>query len=510
MLEAFALLLALLVGIYLAILSLIAALRAIGLVGELLGRYGRLVAGVLFRRTPEFETIPPHRPHDEPVPAYRNYFFGPALRDLRQLLALGQRMYRTCVGDRFRDATGEYPREADNVLTGVSTALTHCAGLAIGTVLSLPLLASLLLLHTLAVAALSGAARLTAGVLRSVDRAVLRMRGLHKGMLCPHCFERVPYPAYECPRETCRRRHSDIRPGTYGILRRRCQCGGRLPTLLILMRRNGRLQAYCTHRSCGKPMNADAGHAPELVLPLIGGRAAGKTQLMAAMLMSMEEAAGNGGPSFRFADDDSLGGYRVLREVLQIRGHTRATQRALPRAHTFVLGSGLSERLIHVFDTAGERFVNRDDTDALRYARAARTFIFVLDPLAVDAFWTRLDPPPGPMVDRTLASPVPPELVFGQSVQAVIQMGASLKQSRLAVAISKSDLLDRHGLVADRHDGSEWARGWLSEELGLGNLIRSMEGEFKEVRFFFTAAVTLEEPRVHASIAPLVDWCLDR
>ncbi|MER6996721.1 hypothetical protein [Streptomyces sp. NPDC000410] len=507
-------LIAALLTIVLAFISVTAALRAIGLVGELVWRYGRLLVGVLHRRTPEFETIPPHRPQDEPVPAHRNYFFGPAVRDLRQLLTLGRRMLARQVGDSFRTVTQERisgPRGARSTLYGLSL----WAGLALGAALAVPVLGTLLLLHAAAVALLGGATRLTAVALRALDRAVLRMKRLHTGLLCPHCFERVPYPAYDCPRDTCRRRHSDIRPGRYGIFRRRCECGGRLPTLLLLMRRKARLQAYCTHEACGKPMNTDAGHAPELVLPLIGGRAAGKTQLMAAMLLSLEHAAGRGGPAVRLADEESLAKYRVLREVLQIRGHTLGTQRTLPRAHSFLLGSGRAERLVHLFDTAGERFVNREDTDVLRYFRAARTFVFVLDPLAVDTFWTGRDPRPGPSVDRTLASPVHPELVFGPSVQTVAQMGAPLNRSRLAVAISKTDLLDEHGLVPDRGDESGWARDWLCKELGLRNLIEYMELEFQEVRFFFTAAVTVDgtddqEQEMHASIAPLVDWCLER
>ncbi|MFJ2645488.1 hypothetical protein ACIO1C_01915 [Streptomyces sp. NPDC087420] len=505
-------LLALAVALALSVLALLAVGEAVALVARLAGRYARLTHGVLRRRTPEFQTMPPHRPQDEPVPAHRSYFFGPALRDLRQLFTLARRMYRRSVGDRFRTVARErLSGHSDRTVTSVATGLALCAGLTLGAVLGALLLAALLLLHTLGVAALSGAALLTAGALRALDRTALWMKRLPDGMLCPHCYARVPHPAYDCPRQSCRRRHTDLRPGTYGLFRRRCACGERMPTLLVLTRANGRLQAYCTHQNCGEAMNADAGHARETVLPLVGGRAAGKTQLMGAMLLHLENAAARGGPAMRLADDESLAGYQVLREVLEIRGHTRGTRPALPRAHTFVLGGGRAERLVHLFDTAGERFVNREGTDELRYARAARTFVFVLDPLAVDAFWTGVSPPPGPLVDRTLASPVPPDLVFGQSFHAMRQTGAPLNRSRLAVAISKTDLLDAHGLVpaGPASGDSAGARHWLAEGLGLGNLTRSMETEFREVRYFFTASVTVGDRQVHPSIAPLVDWCLD-
>jgi hypothetical protein len=496
-------------SVYLPVAPVIAALRGLALVMQLLTGHIRLLAGVLHRRTPEFQALPPYRPQDEEVKAYRNYFFGPGFRDLRQVLILERRSYVRTVGDSFRAVTTrQFTAPTRSRAITVPYGLTLYAGLCLGALLAVPPLGLLFGLHALVLLLLMGGARLVAGTLRAVDRSVLLMKRLRTGMLCPHCFERVPYPAYDCPSPTCRRRHADIRPGTYGLFRRRCECGQRMPTLLMLMSRDARLQAYCVYQHCGKPMNTDAGHMPEVILPLIGGQAAGKTQLMAAMLLSLENAAANGGPAITLADEESNSNYQVLREVLHIRGHTRATQKALPRAHSFVLGSGRAERLVHLFDTAGERFVDRDETDALRYAREARTFVFVLDPMAVKAFWTSLAPGPGAPLDRTLASTVDPEEVFGRSIQAVAAMGAPLADSRLAVAVSKTDLLAGHGLAPDRLDDSDSARAWLRESLGLRSLVEAMEQEFREVRFFCTASVVDDDARVDASIGRFVAWCL--
>ncbi|MCX5393750.1 hypothetical protein [Streptomyces sp. NBC_00094] len=494
---------------FLPFVPLIAALRGLALVMQLLARFGATLIGVVYRRTPEFRTLPPYRPQDEEVKAYRNYFYGPGFRDLRQLLTLERRSYVTTVGDSFRAVTSrQFTAPGVTRAVTVPYGVALYLGLCLGAVLAPPLIGLLLLLHLLVLTLLTVGARTVAGTLRGVDRAVMLRRRLGSGMICPHCFERVPYPAYDCPGTTCRRRHSDIRPGTYGIFRRRCECGQNMPTLLVLMRRNSRLQAYCTHPSCGKPMNTDAGHMPEVVIPLIGGQAAGKTQLMAAMLLSLEHTAANGGPALTLADEESDANYQVLREVLRMRGHTRATQKTLPRAHSFVLGRGRSQRLVHLFDTAGERFVDRDDTDALRYARAARTFVFVLDPMAVKAFWTSLEPAPGPLLDRTLGSTVDPEEVFARSVQAVAAMGAPLERSRLAVAVSKTDLLTEHGLIPPRPEDSGDTRTWLCEALGLHSLVRAMDLNFREVRYFRTAAVAHEEAGVDASVTDVVEWCL--
>ncbi|MGO4422136.1 hypothetical protein AB4Z54_26390, partial [Streptomyces sp. MCAF7] len=354
--------------LYLLFVPAIAALRGAALVSELLWRYCRLLNGVLRLRTPEFVTIPPYRPADER--AHRNYFFGPATRDLRQLFMQGRRLYVRTVTDTYRRVTADqFTAPSMHRSASVPYGLTLYLGLGVGAAAAVPVLGLLLGLHALGVALLTAGARLTALTLRAADRAVMILRGLPRGMLCPSCFERVPYPAYDCPRTTCRRRHADIRPGTFGLFRRRCACDERIPTLLMLMSRDTRLSGYCVHEHCGKSMNPDAGHMPELILPLIGGRAAGKTQLMAAMVKSLENTAENGGPAIRLADPESTANQRVLNEVLEIQGHTRPTQKTLPRAHSFVRGSGRAERLVHVFDTAGERFVNREETDALRYIR---------------------------------------------------------------------------------------------------------------------------------------------
>lgn len=493
-------------GLYVALAPVVAVGRALGLTGELLWLYGQILVGVLYRRTSAYEVLPPYRPQDEPEPAYRQYFHGPATRDLRNASVLTLGRFRRTVADSYTSTTLRYFTQPPySRLATVPFGLTLYVGLALGAGTAALLLALLCLLHAVLVYVAQGVVRIAAGTLRAVDRAVLRAKGLQDGMGCPQCYERVEYPVYECPGDACRRRHRDIRPGRYGVLKRRCACGRKLPTLILIG--SHRLQGICPY--CEGAMSDSTGLVPETVLPMVGGTAAGKTQLMAAMLMTLFDAAERGGPPARFADRDTAAKYEVLREVLNISGNPLGTQRALPRAHSLLIGRGRSRRLVHVFDTAGERFVNLEDTDALRYARAARTFVFVLDPLSVGAFWQGLPAERQAGVDRTLASPVDPELVFSQSTQTMKRMKGDLARSRLAVAISKSDVLRGQRLLGDRRpDDSDAARAWLVEELGLGNLARAMEMEFREVRFFFTAAVTAGQERVDDSILPLVDWCL--
>jgi hypothetical protein len=52
--------------------------------------------------------------------------------------------------------------------------------------------------------------------------------------------------------------------------------------------------------------------------------------------------------------------------------------------------------------------------------------------------------------------------------------------------------------------------GWLTGRLGLGNLVRTMRHEFREVHFFFTAAVVYEGSAADPSVIDLTRWLLTR
>ncbi len=79
-------------------------------------------------------------------------------------------------------------------------------------------------------------------------------------------------------------------------------------------------------------------------------------------------------------------------------------------------------------------------------------------------------------------------------------MGVRLSKARLAVVFSRADLID-----APDDDVAAWA----SDELGLGNLVRSARLNFKEACFFRTAAV-MADGVMHESVPALLRWVLAR
>jgi len=471
-------------------------------------RYARILIRAVSNPDPDPVRRDPRGfpPDREPEPAYRQYFFGPAQFDLRRILREG----RTGGIALFQDwgsliTTHFIASPAFPPLVARPIGVVLWLGLIAGGLCAAALLGVVAVVHVLAIGTAQLVSRAATGVLRGTDTALLAAKGI-RGMTCPHCYQKIDYPSYSCEAPNCSRRHRDVRPGRYGVLRRRCACGAQLPTLLLLG--SHQLPAYCPEPECGKAMSEETGRRRERIVPLFGARAAGKTQLMAAIMMLLIRQAERERIPARLADGETTRAYRVLTEILQEAGHVTGTGPELPRARSLYLGSGRSERLVHLFDAAGERFTTVERTDELEYFRQARSLLFVLDPLSVPAFRDTLRPEAREALDWSLASKEPPNLVFDQTVQTLIQMGAPAKRTRLAVAVSKFDLFDGLGTAPAGASDSAACERWLTEGLGLGNLVRSMKHEFAEVRFYFTAAVLTADGEVDSSIAGLSSWLL--
>ena len=440
-------------------------------------------------------------------PAVLQYFYGPALTDADHAMRVA---YGNCrqLWQRGAKAVLASFRGEGAPLTapfGVGGAIGMAAGTVVGTVATV----GCALVHLLTVGISAALARMTGTVLRYADSAVLRVKNIR--MVCPACYERVPYPAYECPGRGCARRHRDIRPGRYGIVRRRCQCGTRMKTLLLFG--SSRMNAYCPH--CGPSLEHRPGNAPEIVLPFFGAAGAGKTRLLFSVVAQLrlwsgsELGEGEQQPAERpgvkrfsaeFADSATT---RKLNSAAAFLGPQTATVKTpleMPQAYIIRLITKQGPRILHMFDAAGEFFRTQERTQELRYLSKAETFILVIDPLSVEAFWDRLLPDTQAELKQTRSDAPSPDLVYQQVHQEIEAMGVQLRKARLAVVLSRADLI---------HMPCDDVVAWAQDELGLGNLVRSARLTFKEARFFHTAAV-MADGTMHKSVPELTRWVLAR
>lgn len=487
------------IGLYLAYLTITVpgsaaiacAVYAIGMPGVYVKGLGKVLAA----RSPG---LPAPRKWPKPPasgdPAVLQYFYGPAMADADHAVRVA---YGNCqkLWDRGVKAAGESFTNDEGAWLTVPLGIGGFIGMVAGTAAGALITAVLAFIHLLVVAVSAALVRLTGAALRGVDSAMLWVKNVR--IVCPHCYERVPYPAYDCPGPDCSLRHRDVRPGRYGITRRRCRCGARMNTLLLFG--SSRMDAFCPHPGCEGSLEYRPGEAPEIVLPFFGATGAGKTRLLFSMVTQLQAWTEQGQLTAEFGDSSTARELDIAGTVMRSGNSTVGTSVELPRAHVIRLILGKRTRILQLYDAAGERFYNTDRTQELRYLNKARTFVLVIDPLSVEAFWQQL--PVGVQAELgSVRSAAPsPELAYQQTYQQIEAMGVQLKKVRLAVAFSRADLIGM-----PEGDVVEWARS----ELGLGNLIRSTTQNFRETRYFRTAAVMDAEGFMHKSITELMRWVM--
>lgn len=422
-------------------------------------------------------------------PAVLQYFYGPAAADADLTVRLAYDDCRRFWSYGATKVFGSFT-SAEPWFTG-PLGVGGAAGMAVGTIFGAAVAAGCALTYLLVVAILAGLARAAGIAARGIDSAVLRIR--HIKMFCPVCFERVPYPGYVCTGDG-HHPHHDVRPGRFGIVRRRCQCGEPMNTLLLFG--SAQMTAFCPH--CDNLLEHRPGEAPEIVLPFFGAVGAGKTRLLFSVVTQLQSWDGAKKLKAEFADSVTTRELGTAENILRSGATTWATPTELPRAHVIRLSTGKDTCILHMFDAAGERFYTAERTRELGYLGRSKTFVFVIDPLSVGSFWARL--PSGRQADlkRVRSTAPSPDLAFHQALQSIEAMGVRPKDTRLAVVFSKADQIDTpDGDVAE----------WADRELGLGNLVRSARIHFKESVFMCAAAV-MENEGIHESIATLLRWML--
>jgi hypothetical protein len=259
-------------------------------------------------------------------------------------------------------------------------------------------------------------------------------------------------------------------------------------------------------------MSRRAGTAAEIVVPVLGATSAGKTRLMTALVMGMLDGPAAHGAQVALADEESRGSYERLEDKLRAGVHTWKTKKARDtplRAYSaHIRPPHGAPRLLHIFDAPGELVGKSELLRELRYLKVARTFVFTLDPLTIDVVWSALAPDARTEAEP-LRSDVTARFAFEQLLQNIQGLGVRTKRARLAVALTKDDLVrDTPALAGVGHTSDE-IRRWLEGTAGLDGLVRLMRRSFGEVRFFRTSS-WLDGDLIDAGVVDLTGWILAR
>jgi hypothetical protein len=341
------------------------------------------------------------------------------------------------------------------------------------------------------------------GTLRGYDHVVRRLRKASGS--CPVCYHVMVVPAYRC--SGCQVVHHDIRPGVLGAASRTCGCGAKLPTTVL--RASRRLEALC--QRCDRPLRGGSGALTDIRVPVFGPVSAGKTRLVHAGLVTLRDRAAAEGAVLDFVDDASRQAFEHGEQLITSGGDTAKTPAGqLPPAITVRFtrsGSAKAkdQALVHLFDAAGEFYLDRDDNSELEFLDHAGGLVFVVDPFAIG--WVR-DQLGGALESR-LAEAHPasgdPEQVYHVTARRLRDYGVETQRRALAITVVKADLLTDLPWAADLVAGE--VREWLNTA-GLDNLVLAAERDFAAVRYFVVSSVTGIRPGHQLTPAAPFRWLL--
>lgn len=436
----------------------------------------------------------------EVQPAKLSYFFGPGWKELWIFIK------------KFWSFNQEdIKKRAEKVETGKGIMSLSGAGRLLSC-FSLILFGTLFfIIISAAVSAVLGVAFLLVYALIFVIWSVDRLQLISKGIFvaCPECKSKYLIPIYICP--SCKAKHTKLTPGKYGVFNRTCNCGQRIPSHFITNR--DKLAAECP--KCGISLSG-TGNKP-ICIPVIGGRSSGKTAYINAFAHDfIEIVAPWNDLTIKHYNEETKRFYE--RDITNdyFGGTTRMTKtetdirQASSKAFSFVIHSEKMnpDRLIHIYDVAGESFVDNTENEIQLQYTYCHGIVFMLDPLSIPVVRNYLDSSVNE-IDRSSVGTLDVDIVLdafmnklremtGQSTTAVFDIP-------IAVVIGKSDIktLDRfigEDIISDYMTENELGadvytvvedricRQFLMDN-GLANFVSNIELKFKNNRFFKCSAI---------------------
>ena len=322
---------------------------------------------------------------------------------------------------------------------------------------------------------------------------------------CPNssCQASFRIPVYEC--DQCGAKHTRLVPGKYGILKRRCNCGAKLPT--TFMNGRGKLKAYCP--DCGQSLSGDTA-SRQYAIPVIGGPSVGKTcYINMAIEQMISTVAPQKGWEVSFISEDDEKAFKATSSALKKGVRPLKTESDALTAYQLMLTMPNEKigRRIYVYDIAGEMFSSSGDIQRNNAYNYADGFIFLIDPLSIARYAMEVEDKINinsygvstKDFDEILnIMLINLEKMFGLSAKDVLKLN-------LAVVINKMDIPGLEALIGD-----DAAQAYLQahpeecktfadaknavcknflETYEAGNFVRSASSKFKQVRYFTSSAL---------------------
>lgn len=427
-----------------------------------------------------------------PEPAYRSYFFYKAQKDYECALRQALEGNKNTTKHVFRIILLLVANPAFPItwIPGVPLAIF----LGMGYIAAIALYVGIGLLFLIVVLACCLTTITFAYALRLFEYLIMQGRRIR--VICPNsgCYQPIALPIYLC--SSCQSQHLCLLPGPYGVFRRRCQCGTKISTSFLTGR--SKLMSLCPHDSCRKPLPTGIDAIRVVHISLIGGPNAGKTTLLAAVTSELKRCSDDRRFAIQLPQTRQVSFLKVCESLFKSGHFPAKTLENFPDAFVAYLEDVRGNRVgLYIYDSAGEAFKRQDILRAQRFHSVTNSVLFLVDPMTVRRFITDCTNAPTP-------DGVDPQTLYDAFVETLRESRDSNSRSldvEFTAVITKADQLG-HASADPRH--------WLKEN-GQGNLVRSIENDFKEARYLYSSVIPDIQPeRVgHGGITQIVDWILD-
>ena len=429
-------------------------------------------------------------------PAQKSYFFDKGYKDVGNIL---KKTWTTA----FRPVTNEFSRVvqlfADNVVAAIFTVVVD---LVVFSIVTAAILLGVLIFSAVFIAGIAAA-----GVVVYVFYSLLFLADFvfcliqHISSHCSVCQNKFRLPYYRCPNPACSNIHTALRPSVYGILKRKCNCGRKLPTTFF----NGRqkLEAICPH--CNKRVDGGGEHT-EIMIPIVGGSNSGKTCFVNMAIKQIEACASQNNLVFEYNPtlDDNMGDIRTTMGRGMLPPKTREERMTYYRFYLTPKGKKV-KTLVSLCDVAGEAFDNKDKIGEQIGYKNANAFVMVVDPLSIPAFY--MDQQKKMNVNNYARSTKALDTVLNNLIVTLESLkcidAKTMIKTDVVVVFTKCDIPDlvkRMGPQAvqqymfDNNLPSKFvAQNKLCEqfliEYGEANFLNSLRSKFRSIQFFPTSAL---------------------
>jgi len=411
-------------------------------------------------------------------PAIRSYFFGKGYVDLRNTIVESWRRNQDSAREYWHRAEPGFAGELGEKAMATLWAAAAVAVVVFGTVF----FATVSLLHVVLLGIVFLLVYLGFTLVYLLERAVMLVRRF--ASVCPACHYHLPLPEYLCP--GCGAVHRRLVPSSYGILRRTCRCGERLPTTFFLGR--GGLPSRCP--ACEQPLERGNVESRKLFVPLVGGPAVGKTAFLYATVGKLVDEGDDLGLQTDFFAALDEGAFTRVREAMQSGSVPDKTMDKLPHAFTLRVHRGGRQRVLYLYDPSGEAYVTTEGQVQHRYQGYLSGLILLVDPFSIPALHHQFADRLAGLEDDLRPSELPTEDALSRVFIALQEHHGLRADDKLrppvAVVVNK---MDAFGLEDDLPRNAEApVRRWLVNQ-GLGDVVQLVESRCQSVRYFACSAL---------------------